>query len=480
MATAGSSQVSLSWTGPALDGGPPVTGYNVYQGTSPASVDQYPATTPVTSSLVNSATVTGLTNGTTYYFEVTAVSYDSESLPSNEVSATPVAASNLPGAPTGLMATAGSSQVSLSWTGPASDGGPLVTGYHVYQGITPGGESFNAPVTTATGTSATVTGLTNGTTYYFVVRAVNATGEGPSSNEVSATPVAASNLPGAPTGLMATAGSSQVSLSWTGPASDGGPLVTGYHVYQGITPGGESFNAPVTTATGTSATVTGLTNGTTYYFVVRAVNATGEGPSSNEVSATPVAASNLPGAPTGLMATAGSSQVSLSWTGPASDGGPLVTGYHIYQGITPGGESFNAPVTTATGTSATVTGLTNGTTYYFVVRAVNATGEGPSSNEVSATPVAATQRPPSRGWPLLIILLGAVILAAAAVAAIVGVRRLRRPPPPPAPAASVQAVSQADQASVASVHVTGAEPTVTVRIEPQPGAGITTIEETRP
>jgi len=181
-----------------------------------------------------------------------------------------------------------------------------------------------------------------------------------------------------------------------------------------------------------------------------------------------------PGAPAGLVAAAGRSEVSLSWTAPAS--GPPVTGYHVYQGTSPGGESFNAPVAAVAGTSATVTGLADGTAYYFVVRAVNGAGEGPSSNEASATPVAA-QTPPSRGWPLLIILLGAVILAAAAVVAL---RRLRRPPPPPAPTASVQAVSQADPASVASVHVTGAEPTVTIRIEPHLALAIITIEERRP
>jgi trimeric autotransporter adhesin len=110
----------------------------------------------------------------------------------------------------------------------------------------------------------------------------------------------------------------------------------------------------------------------------------------------------VPGAPTGLTTTAGDSQVILSWAAPASDGGSPVTGYNIYQGTSAGGESTtpdnSSPVS---GTSYTATGLTNGTTYYFVVTAVNAAGEGPQSNEVSATPalipqtITFTSTPPS-------------------------------------------------------------------------------------
>jgi len=229
-----------------------------------------------------------------------------------------------------LAATPGGAQVSLSWCqpadGPNSPNSPYY-GYNIYEGTTQGGESTqvnSSPLSLAV-TSYDVTGLTDATTYYFVVDALGKTGSYPST-EASATPTASSSAPGAPTGLAATAGSSQVSLSWTAPQSDGGSPVTSYNVYQGTFQGGES-KTPVTTATGTSVTVTGLTNGTTYYFTVAAVNATGQGPPSGEASATPETVS-LPGAPTGLTATAGNSEVTLSWTAPAAAGAP-VTGYNI-------------------------------------------------------------------------------------------------------------------------------------------------------
>ena len=137
-------------------------------------------------------------------------------------------------------------------------------------------------------------------------------------------------MAGAPTGLTATPGNAQVTLSWAAPASDGGSPVSRYNVFEGTT-ADLSSSAPVTNVTGTAVTLPGLINGTTYYFRVTAVNRAGEGQPSNEVQAVPV---TVPGAPTGLTVTAGNAQVTLSWTAPASDGGSQVTGYDLYVGTT--------------------------------------------------------------------------------------------------------------------------------------------------
>ena len=319
-------------------------------------------------------TVTGLINGTKYYFWLVAGKFPN--VVSNMASATPV---TVPEAPTGLTATPGNSQVTLSWAAPASDGGSPVSRYNVFEG-TAADLSSSAPVTNVTGTAVTLPGLINGTTYYFRVTAVNRAGEGQPSNEVQAVPV---TVPGAPTGLTVTAGNAQVTLSWTAPASDGGSQISGYVIYKGTSPGGET-STPVSGSlvTATSYTVTGLANGITYYFTVTAVNRIGDSPASNEVSAVPV---TVPGAPTGLTATRGNAQATLSWTAPASDDGSQITGYDLYVGTT-ADLSANAPVARVTGTVVTVTGLVNGTTYYFTVTAVNRIGDGPASNEVRAVP----------------------------------------------------------------------------------------------
>ena len=119
----------------------------------------------------------------------------------------------------------------------------------------------------------------------------------------------------APSGIVATAGNGQVSLVWNSM-----PGATSYNIYY-------SASIGVTRATGTKVTgtsvVTGLTNGTTYYFVVTAVSANGESVESNQVIATPI--QPAPAAPTGVSATAGNGQVSVSWT-PVSG----ASSYNIY------------------------------------------------------------------------------------------------------------------------------------------------------
>jgi hypothetical protein len=181
----------------------------------------------------------------------------------------------------------------------------------------------------------------------------------------------APTAPTAPTIIRnATAGHQQATVSWTAPASDGGSPITGYVVtpyvgFFGLTP--TSFSS-----TATTQTITGLTNGTEYRFRVQAVNAVGtSGHSmvSNPVTPSPTA----PSPPTIITnATAGDGEATVSWIAPVSDGGSVITSYVVtpyigFFGLSP--VVFDASVTTRT-----VTGFTNGTTYRFRVRAVNAIG----------------------------------------------------------------------------------------------------------
>ena len=95
----------------------------------------------------------------------------------------------------------------------------------------------------------------------------------------------------------------------------------------------------------------------------------------------------MPAAPTGLTATAGNGQASFTWSAPSSDGGAAITTYTVT--CSPSGS------VTVSGTSATITGLTNGTTYTCSVAATNSAGTGASSSSVTVTPKAPAPPPSS-------------------------------------------------------------------------------------
>jgi len=329
------------------------TSYSVKYGTASGVYG-----TPVVVGNLTSYTVTGLTNGTTYYFAVTASNAGGTGPNSNQLSAVPKAAS--PIAPVLNTATSGNAQVALSWSTVTG-----ATSYSVKYGTATG--VYGTPVVVGNLTSYTVPGLTNGTTYYFVVTASNAGGTSSNSNQLSAVPQVASPI--APVLNTATSGNTQVALSWI--ASTG---ATSYSIKYGKTSG--VYGTPVVVGNLTSYTVTGLTNGTTYYFAVTASNAGGTSPNSNQLSATPQVPA--PPAPTLNTATPGDSNVALSWTAVTG-----ATSYTVQYGTVSGVYQAES---VGNVTNFTVIGLTNGTTYYFVVAAVNANGTSPNSNVMSSVP----------------------------------------------------------------------------------------------
>ena len=186
-------------------------------------------------------------------------------------------------------------------------------------------------------------------------------------------------VPHAPSGLMATRGDGEVTLNWRAP-NNGGSAIK-YYEYK--VDGGAWTS---TRGKSTSYTVTGLTNGETYRFRVRAVNSVGPGAESKPARATPA---TVPGAPRNLTLTSGSQYMMLIWERPADNGGLPITGYEYSQKEEDG--SFgewtsidNSAHGEANDTTYAVTGLKNGTIYSFRVRAVNAIGPGDPSAEATA------------------------------------------------------------------------------------------------
>ena len=278
---------------------------------------------------------------------------------------------NAPAAPALTAAIAGNGSVSLTWT-PRSSVGGSPSGYRVYRGTSSGSETLLATLGTAT--SYTDPTAANGTTYYYQVSAVNSLGESARSNERSST---AFTVPTAPQLASATAGIGGISLAWSAPSSNGGSPISGYRIYRGAASGAETLLATVGNVS--QYTDANAARGQTYYYKVSAVNAAGESARSNERSAT---AWTVPGAPTLTAVQAGKDGVTLGWNAPSSNGGTAISGYRLYRGSISGGETLLA--TLGNVTSYTDTTAPNGKTSYYQVSAVNAVGEGPRSNELSA------------------------------------------------------------------------------------------------
>ena len=323
-----------------------------------------------------------LAAATTYSFIVRAINNGRRGPASAEVSATTSAttpAPTIPAAPTGLSAAGGTKQATLSWT--------AVTGassYNLYWSTTTGVTTANGTKIGGVSSPAVHTGLSDSSTYFYVLTAVNSAGESAASVQVAATTLPANapppSAPAAPTGVSATGGANQATVSWSAVTG-----ATSYNVYWSTTSG-------VTTTTGTRIAgvsspfvQTGLAASTAYFYVVTAVNSAGESAASVQASATTDApTATVPAAPTGVTATGGAQQVSVSWSAVSG-----ATSYNLYR-------STSSGVTTATGTKvagatspSVQTGLADNTAYFFIVTAVNSTGESVASAEVTASTNAA-------------------------------------------------------------------------------------------
>lgn len=233
----------------------------------------------------------------------------------------------------------------------------------------PAGLSFNTSNGSITGTPTAVAASAD----YVVTATVG----GNTVKDTVTIAVITGTPPSAPTSVAAVAGNAQATVTWAAGAAGTSPI-TSYVVTA------TQDNAKTCTwdSGPLSCVVTGLTNGTSYTFTVKAVSAVGSSAASSPSTA--VTPAGAPGAPTGVTATqnGGAASVNVSWTAPTSTGGSPIFEYYVAG--TPNGTCF----ATAPTTYCNVTGLTYGTPYTFTVYAVNAVGNSPlSAPSASVTPV---------------------------------------------------------------------------------------------
>lgn len=196
--------------------------------------------------------------------------------------------------------------------------------------------------------------------------------------ETASAQVQVVGMPGQPANISAQLVNGQVLVSWTAPANGGSPIVQ-YRVIAYLA-GTSTVTAVVSVAgTSTSAAISGLTSGLTYTFTVQAFNAVGAGIES--ARSNPITLATAPGSVRSLTISAGDQSVAVSWTAPLTDGGMPISAYQVTAS-----DGVHAPiVAVVSGTSVTLTGLTNGTAYTVSVVAINSVGHGQAATAV-ATP----------------------------------------------------------------------------------------------
>ncbi len=279
-------------------------------------------------------------------------------------------------APTLTSVVARDSGAQVVWTAPKVQGGSAITGYQIGY-YTVGSD----PTIINTGNVLTyfVSGLAESTTYRFFVRAVNSAGSSANSNELGLTTGSSVSVPGAPSTPSLTRGDGTISISWTAPSNNGGAAITSYIVSYRIGAGAEQ-TASVNGNT-TSHQLTGLTGGNTYTIKVRAVNSAGQGSYSNTASIT---AAEEPGVPAGLEVTPGDGTLALSWTASSANGA-AVSNYTVWY-RNEADEEVVEVETGNTGTTYTITGLSNGQNYTVKVKSENEIGESSYSTEKLVAP----------------------------------------------------------------------------------------------
>ena len=320
------------------------------------------------SSLVRLASISGLTRGTSYVIRVRALDNQDQILATYSTTAM---TATLPSAPTKPVTTVTSgTSVQLAWTAGADSGLPN-NDYKIEFSSDNGSTWVLFDDGVDSGLLKNVTGLVRGNSYVFRISAVSTEGEGeksPTSN--AAIPATAPAAPTAPT--ITSQSSDSIGISWVAPDNGGRPI-TSYIVYR-CSSSGTCGNASVLprAATSTTATITGLSNGTDYRFSIVAVNAQGQ--SSLSTLSSIAMAGNPPSAVSNLRQTSGTnSSVSLAWNNATTSAGSILsyeTQYSI-DGLT--------WVTCSTGcgglnTTATISSLANAQGYFFRVRANSSTG----------------------------------------------------------------------------------------------------------
>jgi hypothetical protein len=364
VAYAGDGLVTISWLGVA-----DAETYEVYLSASGTPPDTPSKTVPGHATVT---VVTGLTNKSAYTIWIKAANGYGASEYSPSVKRTPWSSDEAPATPGKPAVIPGVGRLTLVWE---TAGG--AESYEVYIATTATRPA--SPAMTVNETTATINSLENNVIYYLWLRAVNGNGSSAGYSDIEVgTPSIPTAAPATPAQPVVTAGNKKLVVSWQAVE-----IAAAYEVWAGTSDNSaDASKRGGDISDGTTQTViTDLSNETTYYVWVKAKNTAGASGLSPVAIAIPSAFAEIPATPGRPAISPGSGQVTVNWQ--AVEG---AAGYEVWKNDQDNIETAAQHGGDITATSLNVTGLTNGTTYYFWIKARNSVGTSEASLVVSSTP----------------------------------------------------------------------------------------------
>ena len=364
VATAGYAQVALAWQAPAT--GPTPTGYQYRL--KVATDSSYGLWKDVASG--REQTITGLTVGTAYLFQVRSKNTTGSSSPLTFASTTPLTP---PSAPEDLIAVPRDQQIDLYWSS-------THTSYE--SRYKTGSNAYNTWADTYLPNRDFTRSLTNNVVYTIELRAKYPLGPSATAT-VTATPNPADRTAVPPNFVATPSGNGAVTLTWDAPPGGFPPLYEIRHQASGGSYSLWDTRNPRSSWNGTnfSITISSLTNGTAYTFEIRGQLSQQVRTPTATTTATPGA---LPNPPRNPVATAGYAQATLTWDAPATGPAPASYQYRLKVATA---SSYGLWKDVASGREQTITGLTVGTAYLFQVRSKNTAGNSSPLAFASTTPL---------------------------------------------------------------------------------------------
>ena len=354
--------ILISWNPPPDRGGFLSLGYRIYRGESEGSLSL------LTDSPGLTFNDTQVINGNTYYYAISSVNPVGEGQRSAAVSARPAGEGRVPGPPLDFSLMRRNDSIMLNWSKPADYGGLVMIAYNIYRGTD---ESNLIPMGNTTELSYSDSSWEHGILYHYAVCAVNA--KGPSvKSELKE--IVIYDLPSEVQNVTAAAGNNFVLLSWQEPMEDGGYKIKEYHIFKAQGKGDLSFYISIQAFRFND---TKVTNGLNYSYKIAAVNDLGLGSFAGLLNATPGAPPNKPW---NLEVGMENGKVRLKWDPPSDNGGFRILEYRIFRGSSEKGQKLLASVKEPTFLDDKAK---EGGKYYYMVYAVNARGQSPSSDTIS-------------------------------------------------------------------------------------------------